>query len=180
MSQKHGRLRARWQPKEWTPVYEQITMYSVLGVSNGELAKKFDLTPQMISMILNTDQAKILKQAMIAKIRAEMSDSIEERKIKLAERAMSNVESVLDNEKLLTESPFAMLDRSMKFLQGIGKMGGGEAGGEKGATTNVQNNFIMSDKAAERLIAALGKSEEVQKLHNAIAAEEVKELPKGA
>lgn len=159
----HGILKNRWVPKEWTALYEQMALLSAAGMTNIELAERFKYTPQQVSNILCTPQAKIINKMMIDKIRSGMKESFEAQTTELADIAMQNVSDVLKNKALVEKNPFSMMRASLDFLKGINKL---EGDGPK--TNNVQNNFLMSDAAADRLADALGKSMEIKQLHGNI------------
>lgn len=168
-----GSLKNRWIPKSWEPLYEQMTLLSAAGVTNLELASRFKYTPQQVSNILNTPQAKIIKKMLTDKLRSEMKATFETQTTELADVALENVSTVLKDKALLEKNPFAMMRASMEFMKGVGKLEGDKPAGGM----NVQNNnFIMSDKAAERMAEALARSVEIKQLHGDPLAD-VKQLP---
>lgn len=162
-----GTFANRWTPKEWTPLYETITFESCFGLSNVQLAEKYNYSAQQISNILNTPQAKQLKNYLTEKIRAQMLADVEKNQDVLVAAAQENIKAVLTDKELAAKSPFAMMKASMDYMKGVGKM----IDSEKKQETH--NTFIMSDKAAEKLMDGLNKAMDVKKLHAAEAVEVV-------
>jgi hypothetical protein len=163
--------KKRWQPKKWEPLYDQIVALSCTGISNKAIAERFGYTPQQISNILCSDQAKIIKQLVTNFIRNQLEQDTGARLKRIEQRALENIETVITSEDVLAKHPLAMFDRCLVFLKGVGKLEG-----EKSAVPT-QNIFIGAE-AAKSLIDGMHKANEAHKLHNAVpSAVEVKTLP---
>jgi hypothetical protein len=164
--------KARWQPKKWDPLYDQMVALSCTGLSNKAIADRFQYTPQQVCNILTSDQAKIVKQLITEHIRKVASEDSAARLTRLEHAALKNVDFVLTNEELMQKSPLAIYDRSMAFLKGIGKMEGDKPQVQQ--TTNV----IIADDIAEKLLKGIEKANEAAILHSGNGVE-VRALPKG-
>lgn len=154
--------RKRWIPKRWDVHHEQMVLLSCAGVSNIAIAERFGYTPQAISMILNTPQAKTIKELVKVQSRKQLMETFTDRMEVLQERALSNIEKVINDDELLEKSPFSVVDRSMQLLKGVGKLIG------EGATinNNSQTVNVIGEAAVNRLAEAIEKSNQVQRLHN--------------
>ena len=154
-----------WKPKEWSPHYEEIVAMSCTGVSNKYLAEKFNYHEVHISNILNTPQAKALKQIILAKMReAQTEAKIPERIAELQVAALDIMREVLINRKdeLVKESPFAMLDRSMKVLAGVGVF----KGEHQQTTINQHNKIEINQTLQMALVKTIEKADEAKRLHD--------------
>jgi hypothetical protein len=153
--------KQKWQMQKWLPHYEQIVALSCTGVSNKYLADKFDYTPVHISNILNTPQAKQIKQVILEKARAVTLESdIPERIERIKDAALSVVEEVMirRREELTLESPFAMLDRAQKVLAGVGLMR--TEGGISVGKIEINETLQLA------LVDTIKKADEAHRLHS--------------
>lgn len=160
----------RWVPKKWDPIYDQMVLLSCMGLSHKAIGDKFGYGQQQVCNILNTEQAKVLKESIITHIR-NTGVTLGDRLARLEDAALNNLEHALVNEDLRTKAPLAVADRSLAFLKGVGKLEGDKQKEQK--NTNI---FIGGDVAA-KLLAGIEKSNEAAIIHNGV---EVKTLPAGA
>lgn len=157
---KRGTINKRWSPVKWEPIYEQFIAFSAIGYSNKDIAEKFGYTPQQVSNVLCTPQAKVIKEQLIRKIREDvLANSAGDREA-LIHRANENIGKVLNSDELREKSPFKMLEASMSYLKGVGQL----ESESKGTT------IMINTQVANILQQGLTKSDEVKKLHNPDAA----------
>ena len=152
---------ARWQPMSWHPIYEQIVALSAAGKTNLELADMFDYTPQHISNILCTLEAKRIFKRIGENMRKGTLESLPQRLEKLTDAAVEVAEEVLIHrrEELMADSPFKLMDRSLSYLRGVGKLAGD-------APTAIQNNAIfISNSHQKQLVSGLDNLKKVWELH---------------
>ena len=149
---KHVATR-KWQPKMWQPHYDQIVALSVLGRSNAEIAKHFKIHAVTVSGILNSEKGRELieqfREAQIEQLKASISGRLSA----ITDRAISNMEAVIENDMLLETSPFAVFDRSFKFLQSQGTVKNPDNPNypQRGNTFNVDNILVVPDRIAMEL-----------------------------
>lgn len=153
------RKPARWQPKKWIPLYETMVGLSSMGRSNKYIAEVFGYTPQQVSNILTSDEAKLVLEVTVARIRDGATLTINSKLERLAERAVHNIETVLNDDNKLEQSPFAIVDRSMALLKGLKKLQGDSPTVE----VNNQQTFV-TDKGAETIVRAIERSQQVKEL----------------
>lgn len=149
----------RWRPKEWTPVYEQIVILSCgMNKSNKELGDMFGFTPQHISNILCTPEASLVRRRVLETLREKVDGGLPRRLSDLADKATQRVAQVLYDDAIFERSPFAVVDRSLAVLRGVGKLRSAEEA--KGDTTN--NVLILAGETANELRDGLRKAREAQ------------------
>lgn len=157
----------RWVPKEWRPEYEAIVALSCTGLNNEEVGKRFGYGKQQVSNILNTPQAKKLRELIVNRLRDLNSITLGERMTALNEKALSRIEDTLNNDAIYERAPLAIFDRSFTFLKHAGvvkpelapqhPMGGG----------NVIGTMVnITSEAVKQLSEGLRKSNEVKVLHD--------------
>lgn len=156
---------ARWQPKKWKPIYEEIVLLSAGGKSNEEIAENLGYTSQQISNILGTPQAKETLSKISSRAREHFQVTFSERVEVLADRALSNMEKVLTEDKYLEAAPMAMFDRSLTFAKAAGKLSG-----DSPKNTQTTNIVIGSD-VQRTLIEGLQKANKVLEVHGGYVSE---------
>jgi len=157
----------RWVPKKWLPIYDQMVALHCLGLSNKAIAERFDYSDQQVCNILGTEQAKIIKALAHKKVMSELEDTADKlKRIEMA--AVANIERVITDASLLESKPLAIYDRSIKVLEGIGKLKGNES---LASQTNI---FNISAEHSKSLIDGMTKANEAAILHGAV---EVRTLP---
>jgi hypothetical protein len=150
----------RWQPKEWKPVYETIVALHCMGYKNKDISLKLKsdfavrYTPMAISLILKTKQAVAIIELFKARVKTDTENKAKDRITALTERAMSNLESVIGNDKLLEDSPFAIFNASAKFLEGIGKLDGNKP--------KVSVGVVIAGNVGDAMAASIAKADRVK------------------
>lgn len=162
-----ARITKKWVPKEWRPEYEAITALSCTGLSNEALGKRFGYGKQQISNILNTPQAKKLREIIVERLRNSNNNTITDRVANIRDVAFKRVEAVLADDKQFAKTPLAIFDRSLAVLKstGVAKTDGiGEHPVQ--SVTNIKNAMIVSHQAASLINEGLAKSEEAKRLNS--------------
>jgi hypothetical protein len=159
----------RWEPKKWLVVYDTMILMHVAGKSNREIATELNYHEVQVGNILRSRQAMIVKELVRRKLNEEITETIPEKLKRLEMAALGNVEAALTNATLQEKSPLALMDRSLAFLKGIGKL----EGEKSSQTINIVN---IANEQATQLIAGMHKADEAMRLHGGV---EVKTLPPG-
>lgn len=162
----------RWVPKKWDIIYDQMIVLSCLGHTQEYIGQQFGYGKQQVCNILNTEEAKRKKLALIETVRAS-GVTITERLAKMEEAALKNIETALTSEELRTKSPLAVADRSMAFLKGMGKLEG-----DKPKEVEKVTNVFLGNELASKLIAGIEKANQAAALHSHNGVE-VRALPPG-
>lgn len=131
----------RWEAKKWRPEYERAVAYSALGKSNIEIAKLLNYTPVHVSNVLNLPLAKELKDKIMARMRERTMEDVPSILQKVAQKTAERLLKVVEDDDLFTKSPFAVIDRGLDVMKGIGHMKGG-GNGAPAQVNNQQNNFF--------------------------------------
>lgn len=150
----------RWRPRKWELAYEQIVALSTLGKSNVEIAKLFGYTPQHISNILCTPEASLARRMMLEKLREGVAAKLPQRLDDLADKATQRLAEVLYNDDLASRSPFAVADRGLAVLKGLGKLKD-----EKEAGKGVNNTFVLTAEFAKQLTDGLAATRRAHELN---------------
>ena len=164
-----------WQPT-WQPEYEAIVAESCLGKSNVALAEKYNFTPQHISNILNTEEARRIKREAIAAIRNASLSILEGKMAESAARAVENIHKVMHNDELLLNNPLAVMEKSLAVLKGLGKLQG------DGTVINNNVNNIKADNAIINLgeeqqktfMDGMEKALEAIEMHKQLSGDSIK------
>ena len=149
---KYNQLRKKWEPKEWRPIYEEIVIKSARGDSNKQLAHEYGCTPQHISNIITTPQARDIRNRLIENIR-NTGITQQERRMLIADKALERIEEYFFDDEEQKKRKGAMADRAMKMLQGVGTL--------KAENQNT-NVTVIGDELGEKLIKALAKADQVK------------------
>lgn len=149
---KYNKLRKKWEPKEWRPQYEEIVIKSARGDSNKQLAHEYGCTPQHISNIITTPQAKEIRSRLVENIR-NTGITQQERRMMVLDKALERVEQYFFDDEEQSKRKGAMADRAMKFMSGMGSL----------KAENENNNItVIGDELGERLIRAITKADQVK------------------
>lgn len=150
--------RPKWAPKQWHPVYEEVVLLDALGYKNKVIAEMKGFTPEHVSNILNTPQAKVIKQIVIKRMEQKREETIDQRLENVTNRAMARIEEAMNNDELAAKNPLGVFDRAIVVLKATNKI--------KDAPQTVNNNtMIVSDEAMAQLQKAVSLSDEVKQLH---------------
>ncbi|HEC66962.1 MAG TPA: hypothetical protein ENI23_16930 [bacterium] len=160
----------KWIPKEWTPIYEEITTLDCMGMPQKEIAEKFEMTPVMVSKICCTPQAKIFRRKVL-EILAERNKVFQKDRFERTQvRAMERISSFMEDDNLFAADPFAVVDKAFKLLEKTRVLGGGESRGDINIAGNVN---MLSQTAIVELKDGLAKAREAKELHKGMEAIDV-------
>lgn len=151
--------RPRWNPKEWHPVYEEVVLLDCMGLSRSDIAVEKGFTEEHITSILKTEQAKIIRRIVEQKIREKHDFTVEQRLERLANKAMTRVEDVINNDKVAETNPLGLFDRAIVLLKATKKIAPEEPG------TNIGKALIVTDAAMDKLIKGMAVADEARRLH---------------
>ena len=175
-----ARITKRWVPKEWRTEYEAMVALSCTGLSNEEVGKRFGYGKQQVSNIINTPAGKKLKEILLARLRLSNEESFTERISTLQEKALKNIEEVMNEEELLGRAPLAMFDRSAKFLSNTTAKGfrsdglAASSAPQVAGSVNIQNNtVIVNGVSRDALAEAVNKSNRVKELSSGLVGTSV-------
>lgn len=155
--------RPRWEPKKWHPVYEEIVLLDALGYKNTEIAKEKGFTTVHISNILCTEQAKMLKEILVKRLRKKGVETFEQRLERYADKAMDRIEEVLENDEYAAKNPGGIFDRAITMLKATGKVKEPEKDGVR------ERVLMVPAEMMEGLRRAIELSDEARRL-NRLAA----------
>lgn len=144
----------RWVPLEWDPIYDQMIALSITGMTNAVVGLRLGYTAQQVSNILNTPEAKLIKQRFSEHIKKNTEISLSD----LKNIATKRLADVLTNDDLAEAAPFRMFDAAAKLLSGVGAL----SDGSDKVITNVIN---IPSEHVDRLAAAFAKSDEARRLN---------------
>jgi len=153
---------AKWEPTQWRAKYDIMVEFHVQGYKHKEIAEMLGsgVTPQTVMNVLTCEMAKPhIIEARKRQV-GRMANDQNRRLERLQARALDITEKVLMDDSLVEESPMAMLDRSMKFLQNRGLI---EDENKRGGM-NIEKAIVLSKEDSARLIAGLAKSDEIKLL----------------
>lgn len=158
----------RWKPIKWESMYDEWIVRSCLGESNLAIAERYKYTPQHVCHILNTPQAKILRRQLMESLRKNIELKTEERLAHLQDRALFRLTQLLDDDKLMESHPFAMGDRAMAILKGVGVLKAENAGG-----INAKNVAVFSTEVSALIAEGMKKAQEARLLNSGTIAVDV-------
>ena len=154
--------RPRWNPKQWHPVYEEVVLLDSLGYKNTSIAEMKGFTPQHISNILNTPQAKIIKQLILKRMEQKRDETVEQRLEKITNRAMSRIEETINNDELAMKNPLGVFDRAITVLKATNKIK------DAPAIVNDNRTLIVTDAQMDKLDRAIKLSDEARQLNSGL------------
>lgn len=168
----------KWQPVRWQPLYEQFVMLSCLGVSNTDIAKRFDYTPQQVSNVLNTEKAREIQKFAVEHIRKNSMATTMQRIEMLSAKAADRIEAVLNNDELAEKSPFAIFDRSLALLRAnkvVSSVGDPTAPNGSSIPGVVVNGdaVIIPSETLTKFTAAMEKLNKVNEIHGVVVGDDV-------
>lgn len=165
----------KWQPNEWEPVYEKIVFESAYSnISNIDLAKKYGLTKEHISNILNTEQARSIKAEIVTAIRQGSLDLMEKQYGEIVTKSVENIHSVLHNSELLEKHPFSQFDRSVTALKGLGKLQEEAKAGVINNNNQTNNIMVITNEQESKIIQGIDKLQQIKLLHGEISSDSIK------
>lgn len=147
------RKSASYNPVTWKPLYDAIILELVMfGGKKKEIAAKFKVTPQTVSNIINCEEGKVKIRAAQERVRETMLRTIPQRMGDIAEKCVDRMESFIADDTLYEKSPFAVIDRSMRFMQGAKLLASQDSQGAQATNVGLP---AVSEKALDRLSVAL-------------------------
>lgn len=155
----------KWQPSEWKPIYQEMVVYKSKGLTNIEIGRLTNFTPQQVMNILTSEAGKYALNKVVSLLEDHTEKEVEE----LGEVAMRRVRDLLEDDLLYEQKPFAIADRSMTYLRGINKL----KSDSPSAVTNNQQNIIIGDEAMKALLDGLSKSDRARQIHQGISGESI-------
>ena len=158
----------KWRPRRWEAMHEEIVLLSCIGKSNAEIAAQFKYTPQHISNILNCPEAAITRRRALEVLRIGAHASITDRLKDLEDQAVKRLQEVMYDDELFTKSPFAVVDRGLQLLKGVGRLKGTEDG--KAPANRI---LILDAESSKMLKEGLAASKEAHRLNPPEAFEEI-------
>lgn len=159
----------RYKPRRWHPEFDLIVLASFAGESNEAIGKRFGYTKEHISNILCSEEARLVRDKLRAKINDNLDLNVSDRMKSIAEISLKRVENFIGNDELAEKSPFLFVDRCFRAAQmsGISSEGkGNSAKIEVNNITNTQNN--IGNEVIDRIALALERSNEVKELHSGL------------
>jgi hypothetical protein len=165
------RVLRKWQPGVWLPEYEMIVAESCKGRSNEDIANQYNFTPQHISNILNTEEARAIKQEVVKAIRSKSLELMKVQYSEIEEKSISNIHEVL-HESVTAENMFGMFDRSIVALKGLGKL---QEEAKAGVVNNNTTNVMVINNGQETAITkGLKDLVDIATLHKNVNGESIK------
>jgi hypothetical protein len=170
LTQSQGERRppklTKWEPKKWRPEYERMVYYSVAGLSNKQIGQQLGYTKEHVSNVLNLEKAEELRVLLLSKMRERAVIDIPSRLTQIAEKTVERIQSVIESDELFEKSPFAVIDRGMDVLKGLGHLRGGGNGAPLPTPIMQQNNFIgMSPELMEKFAGGLDVANQARELN---------------
>jgi hypothetical protein len=150
----------RWIPREWLPVYAQVVIMDISGISNTDIAKDVGFTKEHISNILNTPQAALMRREVYEKLQEKALETIPRRLEAAAVKASERILTLLNDDTRFEDSPFAVVDRGMQVLKGLNHLAG-----EAKSSINVDKAVILTGKHSTELLKGLEKANMAQEVH---------------
>jgi hypothetical protein len=161
LADREGNKKRAWQPKKWQPEYERIVLGSVTGMSNTVLAQMFGYTPVHICNILNTEEAKKVKNMIVDKIRETTLNSIPDQMERIAAKTVERVETLVTDDRIFAADPYRAIDRGFRVMEHLGLLRSA-----KQPDVNVEKGVIViNPESAALLTQAMAKSAEVARLY---------------
>lgn len=164
-----ARITKKWIPKEWRPEYEAITALSCTGLSNEALGLRFGYGKQQISNILNTPQAKKLREIIVQRLRTANNETMVDRIDNLRDVALKRIETILGDDAQAERTPLAIFDKSLAVLKATGSSKERGIGSEyvpgNNVTNNIKNAMIVGPEAGKLITEGLAKAEEAKLLN---------------
>jgi hypothetical protein len=142
-----------------------MVMHSITGASNTTVARRHNCTPQHVSNILNTDEAKAIKKAVLAQMRKETIGNAQEMLGEIAMKSLERLHDAVHSDVLFEKSPFAVIDRGMRIMEHVGMIRPAKAPDGGGIHVNGGRTVILTASASEQLAKGLEEANEVARLY---------------
>lgn len=155
--------------KKWTSRHVLICHLKGTGLwSNKAIAEYMGIHEMTVSQVLNTDQGKAELEAIQRNLRAGMAESINGRLLTLMDKGVHRLAETIEAEFVPGSDPKKHQDNvALQLLKGKGHLSGvaDDGDGNNAAPT------ALDRPLAQRLIAALEKSNEAERIYNASQGE---------
>lgn len=157
----------KWEPKKWKPLYQAMVLLHAAGRSNVEIAERLEVTPQQVSNVLCSQQGKKHIERANEKLEEHTVEQISGTLRQIATKTANLTLALFEDDELVAKSPFALIDRGLRIMEGSGHLKKGSTGeSPPGGTFNQYNFGMLPPALIESLTSALEKADEVKKLHN--------------
>ncbi len=153
-----------YNPKRWQPEFDLIVMKSIAGADNEEIGREFGYTPQHVSNILSTQQAKDLKEKIRSTIETEFDSNLKTRIAGIGAKTLKHIEDFVARDDLADKSPFQFIDRVTKIAQSVGAIGSDTKSSVNNNTFVQGNALIINGEQADRIKDGLFKSTELDNI----------------
>jgi ElaB/YqjD/DUF883 family membrane-anchored ribosome-binding protein len=162
----------RYKPKRWHPEFDLIILDSISGLDNIELGRKYGYTPQHISNILSTEEARKVKERVRTAIDKEIQGGVKERLSKVGEKVLEHIERFVEDDNNLAEKrPFEFIDRAVRIGEKVGSLIGDV---NKNVTNNIDKAIFLSADQAKGIKDGLFLSSKLDDIEPIIKPEETK------
>jgi len=156
----------------WKPIHTSIVLDSCQGMSNCQLAEKYNYAETTISNILRTKKAKTIRDGIERNILANGVEALPEAIKQTKILAFHRVRQFLQNDTYAEKSPFAFFDKSIKALEVLDRLDNPSpvVSNNPGSVTNVQMNIFESPEKMEELTAGLNRALEVSQQYSMLTS----------
>lgn len=159
----------------WTTRHESIVYDKLNGLTNVQLAEKYDLNQSYISQIWNSRQAVAIRNRVKESIFKENEGTFDERRKQACLKAFENMEKFLNNKELAVKAPFPFFDRSVKAYEVLSETQTPyiPSSSTTNITNNVQLNVLSDPEKRKHLGDGLTRALEVARLHENVTGESI-------
>lgn len=170
----------RWRPRRWQPEYERMVIMSVGGMSNAEIGNALGYSKQHVSNVLNLEQAEVLRQELIGRMREVAMNDIPARLHEITVKTVDRLHRMVHNDDLFEKSPFAVIDRGLEVVKGLGHLKHGNSDQVPGSLVHVGGNAIITlpDALGQRIAEGLEQTMRAREL-NPPGSQQPKKLEDG-
>ena len=142
-----------------------MVAYSALGWSNLKIAQEMKYTPVHVSNVLNLPQAKELRDKILLRMRERTMTDIPTLLAQVAQKTAERLQILVNDDEKFEKSPFAIIDRGLDVIKGLGHLKGGGNGAPQ-APHNQQNNFFnIPSQLLDRLNLGMAASDKAMEIH---------------
>jgi hypothetical protein len=139
---------------------------SVGGLSNTEIGDRLGYSKQHVSNVLNLEQAEVLRNQLIQRMRDAAMQDIPTRLHEIAVKTVDRIHRLVHSDEVFEKSPFAVIDRGMEVVKGLGHLKHGNTEHPVGGITVHGNAVIgMPDALGQRIADGLEKAHEARALN---------------
>lgn len=162
----------KWVPKTWKPLYETIVTQHVLGVKSKEIASQLNITPVLVSYILNSDKALERIKELTKQHNLAIAETKKEKIKEILESSVDNVHNVVAQGHASKVS-LALFEASLKALKAFDPniKDDDEVKNNTTIINNTQINNTQVNQIAtnqdflKRISSGLDKLEEIKSIH---------------